>query len=152
MRYLKIKQSSNIASVFIKTQNNQLSQLHKSKSNSEKGTIAIQNAYGKTVIRSKLTSLKCRGNSSFWIPKKKSYVMKLDKKVNLFGDGKHSTYILSANFRDRSYIRNRIVYDLADYIGMKHTVDACYADLFINGRYYGLYMLNSKVAIGSGRV
>ena len=96
--------------------------------------------------------MKCRGNSSFSQPEKKSYQFKLTEKQNLFGHGKSRTWLLITGFRDRSFLRNVIASDLASYVGLQYTPGYTFCELFVNGQYRGFYLLAEKVQIGKSRV
>ena len=94
--------------------------------------------------------LKVRGNTTDTYAKK-PFQLKLNEKKNLFGMGEAKTWILLANYLDQSFIRNSVMYKLGSLIGM----DACEfqsVDLFLDGEYYGVYLLCEKVQIGKSRV
>ena len=95
--------------------------------------------------------LKTRGNSSFLMPKK-PYQIKFDKKTDLFGMGKAKKWVLLANYVDGSFVRNKIIYDIAENIGMPYTVKSVFVNLYIDGDYKGVYQLCEKVEIGDSRV
>lgn len=94
--------------------------------------------------------LKVRGNTTDAYAKK-PFQLKLNEKKNLFGMGEAKTWILLANYLDQSFIRNSVMYKLGSLIGL----DACEfqsVDLFLDGEYYGVYLLCEKVQIGKSRV
>lgn len=94
--------------------------------------------------------LKVRGNTTDTYAKK-PFQLKLNEKKNLFGMGEAKTWILLANYLDQSLIRNSVMYKLGELLGM----DACKfqsVDLFLDGEYYGVYLLCEKVQIGKSRV
>jgi len=95
--------------------------------------------------------LKTRGNSTFMY-RKKPYQIKFDKKTDLFGMGKAKKWILLANFVDGSFVRNKIVFDLAERIGMPYTPESVFVNVYIDGEYVGLYQLCEKIEIGDSRV
>ena len=149
---VQVHQSANVATVYMTTESGSLTSIHASKANREKGTILITDADGQEICRQELTQVKCRGNTSFKKPAKKSYQFKLTEKQNLFGHGKSKTWLLITGYRDRSFLRNVIASDLANYVGLQYTPGYTFCDLYINGEYRGFYLLAEKVEIGSKRI
>lgn len=94
--------------------------------------------------------LKVRGNATAAYAKK-PFQLKLTHKSDLFGMGSDKTWLLLANYDDQSLLRNSIMYNLGKFLGME-TTDFISVDLFINGEYYGVYLLCEKVEIDSPRV
>ncbi len=95
--------------------------------------------------------IKTRGNSTFDFIKK-PYQIKFDKKTDMFGMGKAKKWILLANYVDGTMVRNKVVLDLAEKIGMPYTCQSVFVDLYIDGSYMGVYQLIEKVEIGDSRV
>ena len=94
--------------------------------------------------------LKIRGNATKQYAKK-PFQMKLAQKADLFGMGSDKTWILLANYDDQSLIRNNVMYTIGAQLG----IDTCAfqnVDLFINGEYFGIYLLCEKVEIDEGRI
>lgn len=104
-------------------------------------------------------SIKGRGNAT-WEDEKKGYALKLYEsedyakkdKRSLSGMGKSDSWVLVANHRDRTLMRNALAQTLAQKLGMENAVQYVFADLYINGEYRGLYMLLEKIEIGSEQV
>lgn len=94
--------------------------------------------------------LKVRGNATAAYAKK-PFQLKLTHKADLFGMGSDKTWLLLANYDDQSLLRNSIMYNLGKLLGMQ-TTDFISVDLFINGEYYGVYLLCEKVEIDSDRL
>ena len=152
MQYqLAVMQSKNVPALFITTSSGSLKSIHASKENQETGTLVMLNADGTLEYDGLLTQIKGRGNSTFPLSKK-PYQIKLDKSTDLCGMGKSKTWILLAEYRDNSLLRNRIVFDLADAVGLPYSSRSQFVDVYINGDYYGTYLLCEKVEIGSSRV
>ena len=53
---------------------------------------------------------------------------------------------------DNSLVKNKLVCDLADYVGIDFTSKSQMVDLFISGNYFGNYTLIERVEIGENRV
>lgn len=94
--------------------------------------------------------LRIRGNTTDSYAKR-PFQLKLNEKKNLFGMGEAKTWILLANYLDQSFIRNSVMYKLGSLLGMD-TCEFQNIDLFIDGKYYGVYTLCEKVQIGDSRI
>src|SRR3954451_2485375 len=111
------------------------------------GRFAIKAGAGCAAVSSQLAVAKGQGNSS-WTFAKKSYTVKLDKKVDLCGMGASKKWALVANHYDKSLLRN----SLAGFIGSKMTKLAWTpkskpVDLYLNGSYRGSYLLIERIAV-----
>ena len=95
-------------------------------------------------------TIKGHGNSS-WKDKKKPYQIKFDSKESLFGMPAAKKYLLIANYRDGSLLRNAICYDLAAALGISPS-SYQFIDLYVNKAYVGNYMLMQKVENGKNSV
>lgn len=96
------------------------------------------------------SQIKVRGNATKAYAKK-PFQIKLDTKADLFDMGESKTWLLLANYDDQSLIRNSIMYKLGELLGM-HTTEFQMVDLFLDGEYYGVYLLCEKVSISSARL
>lgn len=97
------------------------------------------------------TEIKGRGNST-WTMEKKPYALKLDKKTDLMGMGKSKKWVLLANHIDKTLLRNYATLNLARDMGLSGTPECRYVDVYMNGDYYGNYLLTEKVEIDEERV
>lgn len=82
--------------------------------------------------------IKGRGNTTWSCPKK-PYQIKLDKKVDLFGLGKLKKWVLLADWFDQSHLRNNVAFYVAQLLGMQYSWDGEYINLYVDGKYIGLY-------------
>ena len=96
--------------------------------------------------------IKGRGNFTWRSLDKKGYQLKFSSKTNVLGMGKAKKWILIANHADLSLMRNKLVFDLADEMGLNYTSKAKYIDLYVDGEYQGNYIICEKVEIGTNRV
>jgi hypothetical protein len=104
-------------------------------------------------------SLKGRGNAT-WDDEKKGYALKLyeddsyenKNKVSVSGMGASANWVLLANHRDRTLIRNALAQTLAAKLGMENAVKFVFVDVYMNGEYLGLYNLMQKVESGKAQV
>ena len=88
------------------------------------------------------------GNSTWRLPKaKKPYLLKLNKKHGLLGMAPAEKWILFANLSDATSLRNSYATYLARnvFTNQRYIPDYRFANIFINGRYEGLYCIFEKV-------
>lgn len=95
--------------------------------------------------------LKGRGNST-WVQPKIPLTIKTPEKVDLLGTTKSRKWTLLANYLDDSNLRNAVGLELAKALEMPFAVNGDFVELYVNGKYEGLYYLTEKVEIAKGRV
>ena len=96
-------------------------------------------------------SIKGRGNST-WGMAKKPYTLKFGKKVSLLGEPKDKSWVLLANYADKTLIRNKLAFYLGHISKIDYTPKSHFIELFLNGRYNGTYQLCEKIKIAEHRV
>ena len=149
---LTVLQSSNIPAVFINTDSGSMDAVHRKKGVREAGTMYMVDADGTVEYQGNLKYIRARGNSTFLYPKK-PYQIKLESAAPLCGMAKNKTFILLANYLDRSEIRNTLALDVARYSGGYAFTPACQSvDLYLNHTYAGCYLLTEKCEIDHDRV
>lgn len=92
-----------------------------------------------------------RGNSTWKLPKK-SYRLKFDKKQEIGNLKKAKSYVLIANYLDKTLMKNAVAYKIAELIGLPYTNVPQPVDLIFNGKNRGSYLLTNKVGINAGSV
>lgn len=92
-----------------------------------------------------------RGNAS-WKRAKKSYQITLDAKADILGMGMAKKWILVPSSADLSLVRTAMGFELARRLEMEFAGEWNYVDLYIDGEYYGLYILCEKVEIAPSRM
>ena len=147
---LRLAQQSDIASVFISTEQD-ISHIEATKDNEDKGVVTITNGAGEKEYEGVLDRIKGRGNAT-WGADKKPYNIKLNKKTPLFGLPTSKKWSLLANRYDGSQIRNKMASEIAKEMGIDFVPEHIWADLYINNEYRGLYTVSQKVEIEPGRV
>ncbi|MBQ6906260.1 MAG: CotH kinase family protein [Clostridia bacterium] len=95
--------------------------------------------------------IKIRGNSTS-SGAKKPYNIKFSEAENLLGLGESKKWYLLANFYDKTLMRNKLAYDLAQILGLSNTSRCTYVDLYLNGVFLGNYLLCESIGIGEDRV
>mgnify|MGYP000356410880 CR=1 FL=1 len=98
-----------------------------------------------------------RGSTSFRLFDQKSYGIELRDAVDKDTDSaimdfpKQSDFILYAPANDKTLIRNTLIYELSNQIGM-YATRTKYVQLFIDGQYLGLYVLMEKMKRDKSRI
>lgn len=111
------------------------------------GTISFVSGF-KSPTPNMVMEIKGHGNSTWSDMPKKPYKIKLDKKASLLGMPETKSWILLANYADKSLIRNELAFSLSRSIGRPSTVTSRYVELYLNGEYRGNYQLTQQVKEG----
>jgi hypothetical protein len=99
-----------------------------------------------------MSEFRVRGNSSDAWPKK-PYGVVLSEDASLFGLPSGRTFRLQANYRDRSLLRNKVSFDLASQLsGLEWTPHTRFAELVLNGKYVGSYLIIEELETGGNRL
>lgn len=95
-----------------------------------------------------------RGNSSWDAYPKKGFKLKFDKKVSMLGSPQaDKNWVFISNYGDKSLLRNMIGYDMSDRLdGLEFTTSHKFIDVYLNGEYYGIFMMCDNVEAGNGRI
>lgn len=96
-------------------------------------------------------SVKGRGNST-WSMDKKPMRLKFSKKTSICGFKKAKSYVLLADYLDASMMHNAVGLWLARRLGMQYANNTQPCNVYVNGKYAGLYLLTEKVGINSSSV
>lgn len=96
-------------------------------------------------------SVKGRGNSTWWMPKKPMR-LKFAKKTTLAGMKKAKSYVLLANYIDPSLMRNAVAMWLAREMGIAWANHIVPCEVTFNGNNLGAFMLTEKIGIGGASV
>lgn len=97
------------------------------------------------------TSIRGKGKAA-WERPKKPYVLKLEDGKKIMGMPKNKRWILIANYRDRSFMRNVAALYLSELFELDWTPHGEFVDLVLNGKYKGLYWFGETVRVGEDRV
>lgn len=96
------------------------------------------------------TSIRGRGNSTWWYPKK-PYALKLDSKSEVLGMPKHKRWVLLANWMDRTLMRNDVAFELGRRV-MEWAPRGRFVELYLNGQHLGNYYLCEQIKVDKNRV
>ena len=107
---------------------------------------------GKDVVNA-LAEIKGRGNSTWDKFDKKPYKLKFDKKQDLFGYGKEKTWVLLADARDYSLVRNMLALNAGLSMSeLGYTSHGQSVEVYLNGEYQGVYYLCEQIQVKENRV
>ena len=94
--------------------------------------------------------IKGRGNSTWHNMDKRPFEIKLPYEVSFCDMSKACNWTLLANAYDPTKIRNKLIFDTASNMGMEYAIESDWIDLYINGEYWGNYLLCKEPRIGDG--
>ena len=121
-------------------------------------SICIENADGSLDLKTTETEIKGRGNAS-WTYNKKPYALRLKKKKEVLGMKEHKRWILLANWKDRTLLRNDAAFWLSQQVSdsikspsFPYTVHGQFVELEFNGVHRGNYYLCEQIKIDKNRV
>lgn len=122
------------------------------------GTSALTDKSGSVVDAPVLASTRLRGNVTQQMPKK-PFAVKLDKKHGALDMPPHKRWVLLANWKDRTLMRNEVTFGIADVFkqtfpndGMAWNPSGQHVELVYNGVYVGNYYLCEHVKVDENRL
>ena len=97
-------------------------------------------------------AIRGRGNSTWeWYPKK-PYRIKFDEPSAFMGMESNRDWVLLADYRDVTHMMNNVGFSMAHWLGIPYTNHSRYANVTLNGKDVGLYMVTEQVEQGGHRV
>ena len=106
-------------------------------------------------------ALRYRGNSTYRLSDKKAYSFRTlshpleesddKKKVDILGMGKDNNWALLAPYSDRSMIRDLLGFEIARP-WMEYTPQGRFCEVYLDGVYYGVYIMCEVVSKGKHRL
>lgn len=122
------------------------------------GTSALKDKSGMMVEEPVKASTRVRGNVTQQMPKK-PFAVKLDKKHYVLGMEAHKRWVLLANWKDRTMMRNSVAFAMAKTFknvfpndGMAWNPSGKFVELVYNGVHVGTYYLCEQIKIDEGRL
>ena len=134
------------------------------------GTFAVYYANGTSALTDKANdptgasvaaAARLRGNTSLDFPKK-PFAVKLDSKSGVLGMNPHKRWVLLANWKDKSLMRNHVAFGIAQKFTEKFKNDANpgipwnvhgeFVELVYNGVHVGNYYLCEQIKIDDNRL
>ena len=118
------------------------------------GTITIsdpERLYSDVAEFSAEMGIRGRGNSTWSFPKK-PWKVKLKEKASLLGMPADKEWALLANYADRTLVRNIVAMKLSEICGFSWTPRMHSVEVYLNGKYQGVYTLCEHKKVSSDRV
>lgn len=97
------------------------------------------------------STVKIRGHSTS-AGEKAPYNIKFESKTELLGLGKSKKWNLLANLYDKTQLRNVLAYTFAQNIGLEYTSNSCFAEVYLNGEYRGIYQICEPIDVSKTQV
>ena len=123
-----------------------------------RGSVKVSNVYSELSMNEIPVSIRGRGNGTWdtTTSNKLPYKLKFDSKVNLLGIGNASSdeWALLSNPLDYSQLRNAVAFTLAKrlFTNIPFVSSFTYVNLFISGKYAGVYLLCEQVEDGKHKI
>lgn len=95
--------------------------------------------------------IKGRGNSTWLLPKK-PFRIKLENKESILDMPKGKSWVMLANYTDKTMIRNKLASYLGEMSYLAWTPRSHFVEVWVNGRYNGTYQFSEKVSVSKQRV
>lgn len=92
-----------------------------------------------------------RGNDTWTYYPKKPYRIRFDEKTSMFGEEPNRSWVLLAMYNDFSLVKDRLAFGMAEALGADFAPCYHYVDLYVNGKYMGIYLLTDQVDENEGR-
>lgn len=143
--------SAKVPALYLDVRSGSMDYIHREKGNSESGSVRLYTREGALDYSGNFAALDGRGSST-WNMEKKPYNLELSAEGNLLGMGAAKEWVLLANAADPSQLRNKIVYDFAQKLGLNYSPACAWVDLYLNGEYAGLYLLCERNEVHTERV
>ena len=115
------------------------------------GPLQMFDESGALLYQGELENFKVRGNLTATFDKR-PYTFTLKTPAGLLGMSPAVKWNLLANATDGTYIRNKIIRDLAYECIDTYEPQAEFIEVYLNGAYQGLYLLTEAVEIAPGRL
>lgn len=148
---LVIYRAENTPSIFISLKDGTIDDINADKTVEKTGTCLIVDSDNSVSYSGTFDNIHGRGNGT-WVAEKKPYNLSFTKEVDIFGMGLATDWILLSNPTDSSNLRNKIIYDFAEEIGLEGSPDSRFVNLYVDDEYLGLYLITEKVEIDKNRV
>ena len=149
---LVIVRTGGMATLYLDTASGNMNHLVRSKDYQEEGDLLIYTEDGCLDYSGDVDKIQGRGNTSWRDTEKKPFNLRLSEEADLLGMGSGKRWVLINNYNEVTNLSNKLIYDLADQVGLAYSPDCQLVDAYFNGVYYGVYLLSEKIEIAENRV
>ena len=96
-------------------------------------------------------TIRGRGNSTWGYPKK-PYAIKFKEKQAFLGMPKAKKWVMLANYRDRTLIRNALAFEIARQTSQAWVPQGRFVDVYLNKEFIGNYYICEKIEVAKNRL
>lgn len=114
-------------------------------------TVSISCCEESVQLPSTQVAIRGRGNTTWGYPKK-PYALKFPQRTSVLGMPKQKRWVLLANYMDRTLLRNRMAFRVAQNTSLAWTPRSEFVELFLNGKHLGNYLLCEQIRVDKNRV
>jgi hypothetical protein len=119
-------------------------------------TVSLYNFDADQCFENLSARIRGRGKSSWQSQdhKKRGFKLKFDEQLRMLGSSyKSKNWNFISNHGDKSFLRNMIAYDMSEaFDGLDYTPMHKFIDVYIDGEYYGFFMMCDDLDVGKGRI
>lgn len=118
----------------------------------ETATLSLDGAGRFDRVPAERIEIKRRGNSTFGFPKK-AFNIRFGAKKSFLGMKKHKRWVLLANYRDKTLLRNDVTFYIGQHLsGLEWTPHSEFAELIFNGEHLGTFQITEQIRVDKNRV
>ena len=112
----------------------------------------MHNGEMEIVYETNEAGIRGRGHST-WEASKKPYRLKFDSNTSIFGMPSAKSYVLLAEYADKSLVRNAFAHKISSQMSnLPYTLQTRFIDLYVNEVYLGAYVLTEQVEIHKNKL
>ncbi|ARV15184.1 CotH kinase family protein [Polaribacter sp. SA4-12] len=146
--YIEISYFTGLPRILINTNNAAID----SKENYVEGSVTVKGGLYFEDLTTQEMKIRGRGNSTWFLHPKKPYQLKFGDKTPMLGMEEDKKWLFLAEYSDKSLMRNKISLDLGAMSNLEYTPKAEYAEVFLNDKYNGTYLVTQKVEVKTNRL
>ena len=141
---LTVMRSENLPALWLTTESGKMDYVLEEKGNRESGRISCVTKEGTVDFEGDFDRMQGRGNYT-WLLDKKSFSLDFEQPVTLLSLAEEERWVLLAGASEETHLINRMVFEMMRSAGIADVPESCWVDLYLNGEYYGNYLLSGKV-------
>ena len=146
--YIEISYFTGLPRIYLNTNNTAID----SKEDYVEGLVSVKGGLNFDDLEEQEMKIRGRGNSTWFTHPKKPYQLKFSDKTSMLKIVEDKKWLFLAEYSDKSLIRNKISLDLGAMSNLEYTPKGEYAEVFLNNKYNGTYLITQKVEVKSNRL